>query len=351
MFDHEYVGNLHVHSVESDGTATLGEITAAAAKAGLDFVCLNDHAHVSKGLRLGAEGFYGRVLVLVGAEIGVRWNHYLAFGLKRPVAENDRDPQEVIDAVNAQGGLGFLAHPFERGMPFRERSVAYRWNDLSVQGFTGVCVWNFTSRWKERVRTLLHGLFCVRFKTQTLLGPSEETLRFWDGQCAKGRCVAIGGSDAHGSTVHIGPWTLTPLTYDFLLNTVNVHILLRRSLSRELSSAREQVYEAMREGRLFVAHDGLADARGFRMDYVSSEGGQLFMGEQASFRGGGTLVAESPETGEIRLIRDGREIRSWRGREAVYPVVEKGVYRVEVFRKVFPFGWRPWIFSNPIYLR
>ena len=351
MFNHECVGNLHVHSVESDGAATLEEITAAAARAGLDFVCLNDHTHMGSGLRLDAEGFSGKTLVLMGGEIGVRWNHYLAFDLKDPVAANDRSPQEVIDEVNGQEGFGFLAHPFENGMPFREKSIAYRWNDLSVQGFTGICIWNFTSRWKERIRTAFHGLFCVKFKTQTLQGPSEETLRFWDGLCRERKCVAIGGSDAHGSSIRFGPWTLTPLTYDFLLRTVNVHVLLRRALARDLPTAKEQVYEAMKAGRLFLAHDGLASARGFRMDYLSSDGNQLFMGEEAVLGGRGTLVVEAPEYGEIRLIRDGKRIQSWRGKEAVYQVGEKGVYRVEVYRKVFPFGWRPWIFSNPIYLR
>ena len=34
-----------------------------------------------------------------------------------------------------------------------------------------------------------------------------------------------------------------------------------------------------------------------------------------------------------------------------YRVTEKGVYRIEVYRRVFLFGIRPWIFSNPIFLR
>jgi hypothetical protein len=351
MFGHEYVGNLHVHSIDSDGAATLDEIVAAAGNAGLDFVCLNDHAHMCGDLRLEREGFYGKVLFLAGAEIGIRGNHYLAFDLKQPVAENDSCPQQVIGEVNDQGGFGFLAHPFELGMPFIEKSVAYRWDDLTVKGFTGICIWNFTSRWKERIRTVFHGLFCLWFKTQSLQGPSPETLQFWDGLCKERKCVAIGGSDAHGSSVQFGPWRLTPLTYDFLLKTVNIHILLPRSLSKDLGSAKEQVYGAMKAGRLFLAHDGLASSRGFRMDYLSRDGVQHYQGEEAVFGGGGTLVVELPEYGEIRLIRDGKKIRSWRGEEAIYPVVENGVYRVEVYRRTFLFGWRPWIYSNPIYLR
>lgn len=351
MFGHEYVGNLHVHSVLSDGAATPEEIAAAAGRAGLDFVCMNDHAHMRAGLHLEGEGFSGKVLVLVGAEIGVRCNHYLAFDLKEAVVENDASPQEVIDAVNDQGGFGFLAHPFEKGMPFREKSVAYRWENPAVERFAGICIWNFTSRWKERVRTIFHGIFCMRFKTQTLRGPSRETLAFWDALCSERKCVAIGGSDAHGSSVQLGPWRVTPLTYDFLLRTINVHIFLRQLLSKDPSVAKGQVYEAMRAGRLFLAHDGLAPARGFKMDYVSIEGAQIYMGEESTFEKGGTLVVETPKRAEIRLIRNGERVRSWLGKEALYQVVEKGVYRVEVYRKRPFFGWRPWIFSNPIYLR
>jgi hypothetical protein len=110
------------------------------------------------------------------------------------------------------------------------------------------------------------------------------------------------------------------------------------------------VHAALEAGRLFVAHDGLCPAKGFRFDYVSDDGLNLFMGEEDRFFPG-NLVVELPRPGEIRLIRDGRVAGTWRGSEASHRVEEPGVYRVEVYRKVFPFGWRPWIFSNPIYLR
>jgi hypothetical protein len=351
MFDHEYVGNLHVHSLYSDGAATIKEIAVSAGKAGLDFVCINDHAHMSNALHLEEEGYYGSVLLLVGAEIGIRYHHYLAFDLKTPVIENEQDPQQVIDEVNRQGAFGFIAHPFEKGMPFLEKSVVYTWNDLSVTGFSGVCIWNFTSRWKERIKTAFHGLFCISFKSRTLQGPSEETLHFWDRVCRERKVIGIGGSDAHGSFVKLGPFRLIPFTYDFLLKTINIHILLNRRMSKDFAAAKEEVYGAMKAGRLFVAHDGLAPAKGFRFDFSSEEGSQLFMGEEGPIGKGGTLVVETPRYSEIRLIREGQEVRTWRGKEAVYSVRDKGVYRVEVYLRVNLFGWRPWIFSNPIYLR
>ena len=94
--------------------------------------------------------------------------------MKERTAQHNLSAQEIIDTVNEQGGFGFLAHPFEKGMPFSEKSVAYTWNDLSVTDYTGVCIWNFTSRWKERVKSLFHGFFFLGFKTQMLKGPSRK---------------------------------------------------------------------------------------------------------------------------------------------------------------------------------
>jgi hypothetical protein len=350
MFDYEYVGNLHIHSLRSDGGATTQEIAQKAAKAGLDFICLNDHAHMLDALYLNEEGYYGKVLVMVGLEMGVRYHHYLAYDIQENEGSHNLDAQETIDMVNRQGGFGFLAHPFERGMPFSEKSLAYTWNDLSVTGYSGLCLWNFTSRWKERVRTVFHGIFFLTFKTQSLKGPSRQTLAFWDVECRKRRVVAVGGSDAHGTAFAWGPLKLTPFSYDYLLRSITIHVLLKKKLSTFALEAKKEIYEAMRNGRLFIAHENLSSAKGFRFDFASSDGSDLFMGEEVPFVSG-QLVIESPGEGEIRLIKDGVLLERRRGKEAIFPVAERGVYRVEVYKHLSLFGWRPWIFSNPIYLR
>ena len=350
MFEHEYVGNLHIHSVHSDGGGTVQEIAQRAAEIGLDFICLNDHAYMTDAFHIEEEGFYGKVLVLVGLEMGVRFHHYLAYNIKERSVQHNLSAQEIIDAVNNQGGFGFMAHPFEKGMPFSEKSVAYTWNDLSVTGYTGVCIWNFTSRWKERVKTLFHGFFFLGFKTQMLKGPSRETLAFWDQACRSRRVVAVGGSDAHGTLFKWGPLKLTPFSYDYLLNSVCVHVFLKNKLSRTPEEAKQEIYEAMQNGRLFVAHENLGRARGFRFDFTSSDGADLYMGEEAPFRPG-QFVVESPGEAQIRLIKNGVPVDQRQGKVAIFPVIDKGVYRVELFKRLLLFGWRPWIFSNPIYLR
>ena len=107
----EYVGNLHIHSSFSDGSATVIDIDYSAAKPGLDFIILNDHDYLADALHLEVEGFYGEVLVLMGLEIGKMSHHYLAYDLKEMVKSGASTPQDIIDLVNAQGGFGFLAHP------------------------------------------------------------------------------------------------------------------------------------------------------------------------------------------------------------------------------------------------
>ena len=350
MFNYEYVGNIHIHSIHSDGRASYAEIAGIARRAGLDFICFNDHDYMKSYFDLSEEGFYGELLLLIGLEIGKENHHYLAFDLKKMTRSDNLGPQDVIDEVNKQGGFGFLAHPFEKGMPFYEKSKAYTWKELSVSGFTGLCIWNFASRWKERIRGIFHGIFFLCFKIQTLKGPSKETISFWDKLCLQRRVGVVGGSDAHGSQFRWGPIAFTPLSYDLLLNSINIHVLSNRKMYRNFENAKRDIYEAMREGRLFIANDKLCPARGFKFYFLSDDGSDLIMGEEAYFQPG-NLVVELPNKGEIRLFEDGKLVDSFRGTEYMYNVTRKGVYRIEVYRHILLFGWRPWIFTNPIYLR
>jgi hypothetical protein len=347
---YEYVGNLHIHSAYSDGAAAIPEIARCAKRNGLQFIIINDHEWMSDSIHLEDEGFYEGLPVMMGLEIGRQYHHYLAFDLETLVRGDGLSPQSVIDRVNQQGGFGFLAHPFEKGMPFKEHCIAYTWDDTSVEGFTGICIWNFASRFKERIKTPLHGVFFLLFKAQMLKGPSRETLSFWDMLCQRRRVVAIGGSDTHGAVFNLGRFKLRPLPYAYTLNSINVHILLKQPLSRSFDEAKSQVYDALREGRVFIAHDRLALGRGFGFAFKAENGIQLTQGQEDVFHGGRFFIT-SPERGEIRLIKDGVLLKRRVARRVFFQVREKGVYRVEVYLRVPFFGLRPWIFSNPIYLR
>ena len=53
-----------------------------------------------------------------------------------------------------------------------------------------------------------------------------------------------------------------------------------------------------------------------------------------------------PDEAYICLLRDGHVIEEFEGKRLSYAITQPGVYRVEVRRR-----FKPWIFSNPIYVR
>ena len=74
------------------------------------------------------------------------------------------------------------------------------------------------------------------------------------------------------------------------------------------------------------------------------------MGQEAQFSPG-IVVIKLPGYGLTRIIKDGSLFKTGYGSGLSIRIQKRGVYRVEVLRKTPLFGWRPWIFSNPIYLR
>jgi hypothetical protein len=93
-----------------------------------------------------------------------------------------------------------------------------------------------------------------------------------------------------------------------------------------------------------------ADPRGFTFEALTNAD-SVIMGDEVPLRHSPTLLARAPSRGLIRLIHNGKGIKSEWGTEASLRVSEPGAYRVEV-RLPRAFGkTRAWIFSNPIYVR
>jgi hypothetical protein len=75
-----------------------------------------------------------------------------------------------------------------------------------------------------------------------------------------------------------------------------------------------------------------------------------WMGDEAPYRPGGRIDVESPLPGRIRLIRDGEELARVDGDRMSQPVTGAGVYRAEIWLELGG-EWRPWLYSNPVFLR
>ncbi len=85
---------------------------------------------------------------------------------------------------------------------------------------------------------------------------------------------------------------------------------------------------------------------------------QLAMGDEIHLNGTLRLDVTLPLPAHVRLLKDGHEVASLRnGRQLTFETNEPGVFRVEAHRS-YHLAWterairrRPWIFSNPIYVR
>jgi hypothetical protein len=110
---------------------------------------------------------------------------------------------------------------------------------------------------------------------------------------------------------------------------------------------------ALKAGHAYVAHDWMCEATGFRFE-VTGAGpvpAATIMGDEVKFSEGLKLTAHFPVACQTRLLRNGQELATTSSdKSPEFPVEQPGVYRLEAWLTLDGES-RPWIFSNPIYVR
>ncbi len=110
-------GDLHAHTVHSDGTLTVPQLARLAAGSGLDFVAVTDHNTVSHHPELPGET---GVILVPGQEITTDRGHANAFGdigwidFRRPAAD-------WVERVRDRGGLMSINHPLAADFSWRHK--------------------------------------------------------------------------------------------------------------------------------------------------------------------------------------------------------------------------------------
>jgi hypothetical protein len=347
----DLAGVLHVHSTHSDGTGTVPQIAAAARANGLDFLLLTDHDTLAARDR-GEEGWHDGVLVLVGEEVSPRReNHYLAFGLERPIDHRGLTPGQIVDRVNEAGGFGFLSHPFSKGSErFKRGGEGMPWRDLECDGYTGLELWSFVTDTAERVNSIGELVRFIAAPGRFLDHPPRRNLRLWDEICRRRRCVALGGIDAHQVGIRVrGRVPLRLMAYKRSFRHLRTHVLGKDPLTGALDHDREVLFEALRAGRAYLAVDSLAPAHGFGFWAEGSEGRRAEMGEETA-AAEWVLRAHAPRPARIALVRDGEVVAESQGEGLEHWTDAPGVYRVEAYLDAHG-RERTWVLSNPIYIR
>lgn len=356
----DYTGVIHLHSDYShDGRASILEIVEAARANGIDFVMLTDHDWL-QAKHDGYERSYDGVLLFIGIEVTPRYNHYLAFGIDEPLItcdlawvfpyedEQEISPQFYIDWVRSKGGLGFIAHPDHEGA-LRFHVKQHPWNDWSVTGYTGIGIWDFMTDFQSRLKGYPSALLSYYFPAYRLRGPKKETLARWDDLNRSRKVVGIGELDNHetvkkllGIQFHIFPFSKA-------FRFIRTHILTEAEFLKEDELDREIILSALRRGRAYVALEYFERAEGFSF-VIMDESEVATMGDEFFLDDLAIVQIELPMKGKIRLIKDGELFREQVGRELTCGIDEPGIYRVEVYHRR-ALMYRPWIFSNPIYVR
>ncbi|MDA0748757.1 MAG: hypothetical protein O2954_19745 [bacterium] len=172
-------------------------------------------------------------------------------------------------------------------------------------------------------------------------GPDLETIQVWDQLCQSRKLVAIGGVDAHARKYPLLPFVVFP--YEYLFRNLRTYFLLDQPLTGNAEQDISSILYALREGHCFIAYDRLAKGAGTRF---GSTDGILQMGDECTFKGPLELEVRLPAQAELLILRNGRPFLHTRNKTFAFRAETPGVYRVEARR-----DGKPWIFTNPIYLR
>lgn len=346
---YDYSGAIHFHSIHSfDGRVPVADILDAASKNNLDYLMLTDHSTLA-AKRM--EGWHGATLLIVGQEIAPRFNHYLAFELEAPIEMDENaeiSPQTYIDEVNAGGGFGFIAHPDHEGTEMFHVKH-YPWLDWSVTGYAGMGMWDFMTDWQSKLDRFPKNLLCYLFPAYFLEGPSRETLRRWDSLCREKRVAGIGELDNHDTIYGKGMLKIGIFPFERAFRFIRTHLLTEAPLEGNSGEDIKNLLWSLRMGRAYSALEYFRDAKGFSFS-VSEGGREATMGDEFLLRERALLSIGVPEEGRISLLRDGEPFSGVTGKTLDVEIAERGVYRCEVCARNFG-RYRPWIFSNPIYIR
>ena len=297
-------GDLHTHTIASDGVLTLEELGRHAVRHNLDFIAVTDHNTLTpKDAMPSIEG-----LTMIP---GVEWSHYQGhanfLGVDQPFdgpyfTHHLDETQAIFQTARNRGALITINHPFEESCPFNY--------DLASVPFDALEVWN---------------------------GPMRESnlrsLELWKHLLGSGLKVPIcGGSDYHRDRLFQilgGPTTCVYAQ----------------------SNSPKDILTAVRDGHSFItfAPEG---------PIVQLTCGTAMMGDSVNWEAGQVLKIDlnGLETGDVVRLATAEETMDLFTAPSVgsfkteHLIKGPGYVRLEVWRTFLPgIPGIPALLSNPIY--
>jgi len=326
----EYKGVVHVHSfLGGHSSGTFSDIIAAAKANQLDFVIMTEHTE---------RDFDTAAMTLKGVHNGVLFIN----GNETVATNGDR-------LLALPGGVSIVAYPED----FKN------WNTPNLNGVEVYNVYTNTRK-ANPVKAFFDVLWSHRAYPDLLFAlyyeRPNDSLKLWDQALAHAKLTATPGNDAHaniGVTVQDGAGKtlagiqLDPYATSFHL--VRLHVLVDATKALDAAG----LLEAIKAGHCFIGFDLLGDTSGFKFE-ATTHTDRNIQGDEIPLQNDLRLRIQTPVASRTTLFKDGAVILDESGiTTKEFAVTERGVYRVEVYLPQVDaiVGEKPWIISNPIYVR
>lgn len=345
-------GAYHIHTNRSDGTGTVDDVAAAAARAGLRFVILTDHGDGTR--EPDPPAYRHGVLTIDAVEINTRQGHLVALGLDEatpyPLAGLAAD---VIEDVHRLGGVAIAAHP---DSPRAE--LAWRGGPgggVALDGFEWI---NADSEWRDDVTLTL----LTRAVQSIVRGPESvaalfsrpaRSLQRWDNAARQRPTFGLAAVDAHAN---IGwredeePRQRTLLrrpSYETLFRTLVQTAVVDAGLSGDARTDADRLVAALAGGRSYSTVR--AHAWPSALEFTARQGDIVHQSGARITETGVALTFHASVTtapgARIVLMRDGQAFATGQGQLVATGITAPGAYRVEARLSEDAV---PWIVSNPI---
>ncbi len=298
-------GDLHTHTIASDGVHTAKELAWKAKRAGLDFVAITDHNQLVSADALPR--LDGVTLIP-----GVEWTHYQGhanfLGVDQPfdgcfATNSPQETQAIFKTAHQRGAFISINHPFEECCVFQY--------DLNSLPFDALEIWN---------------------------GPMRESnlkaVGLWQSMLVAGKKVPIcAGSDYHKDTPFIFLGGPTTCVY-------------------AQSKGSSDILAALRQGHAYLIYAPDGPILEMTAGQEAILGDSVPWAEVKEFH----LILENLLAGDVvRVVTAEDSQPVWKAEhngcfQMTYPMPQPGFARVEVLRAFLPgLPLLPALISNPIY--
>jgi hypothetical protein len=297
-------GDLHIHTLASDGVLTADELAQRALRHGLDFLAITDHNQMVTADSLPR--LPGLTLIP-----GIEWTHFKGhasfLGVERPYDEPffANTPGEVrarFDSARSRGALISIDHPCDELCPFQFEMDSLPFDCLEI--------WN---------------------------GPMRESnlraLGLWHGLLTAGRKIPIsGGSDYHRDHLFIIPGGPTTCVYSTSASPTDILAALRAGHAY-LTFAPDGPDLEMTAGRAIPGDSvPFPEVKEIQISARGLKAGDVL---QVVTGRGAALLGNAESDGEF---------------QKAYSMEGPGFARVEILRGFIPgIPLLPALISNPIY--